>query len=138
VTPQQIELVQSSFRKVLPIRDQAGVLFYRHLFEIAPEVRPMFAEDVSGQAQKLMAMIAAAVAGLDDLDSLVPKVQELGRGHLAYGVKEEHYEPVGEALLQTLDQGLGDDFTPEVADAWTACYGLLAETMIDAARQVAA
>jgi hemoglobin-like flavoprotein len=138
MTPQEIELVQSSFRKVLPIKDTAGELFYGRLFTIDPTLRPLFPEDVKPQIQKLMAMIATAVGGLSRLETIVPAVQDLGRRHAGYGVKDKDYDTVGAALLWTLEQGLGDQFTPETKSAWTACYGLLAATMKDAARSAAA
>jgi hemoglobin-like flavoprotein len=138
MTPEQIELVQSSFRKVLPIKDTAGEIFYSRLFTIDPELRPLFPDDIKPQIQKLMSMIATAVGGLGKLETIVPAVQELGRRHVDYGVKDKDYGTVGEALLWTLEQGLGEDFTPETKEAWTACYGLLAQTMKDAAREAAA
>lgn len=138
MTPAQIELVQDSFRKVLPIKDTAGELFYNQLFTLDPELRPLFPEDLKPQIQKLMAMIATAVGGLTKLETIVPAVQELGRRHVEYGVKDKDYDTVGAALLWTLEKGLGDAFTPETKAAWTACYGLLAATMKDAAHSVAA
>ena len=138
MTPAQIELVQDSFRKVLPIKDTAGELFYNQLFTLDPELRPLFPEDLKPQIQKLMSMIATAVSGLTKLETIVPAVQELGRRHVGYGVKDKDYDTVGTALLWTLEKGLGDAFTPETKAAWTACYGLLAATMKDAASNVAA
>jgi hemoglobin-like flavoprotein len=93
----------------------------------------MFKGDMKEQGQKLMKMIATAVNGLDRLDSIVPAVQDLGRRHVGYGVRPEHYDTVGAALLQTLEQGLGSAFTPEVKQAWATVYGVLAATMKDAA-----
>jgi len=133
MTPDQKELVQSSFAKVEPIADTAATLFYDRLFTIAPEVRPFFSEDISEQKMKLMQTLAFAVRNLDRLDEVVPAVQALARRHVSYKVEAGHYATVGEALLWTLEQGLGDEFTPEVKDAWTAVYGLLSNTMIEAA-----
>jgi nitric oxide dioxygenase len=138
MTPQQVLLVKQSFAKVAPIADQAAGLFYGRLFEIAPQVRPLFKGDIKAQGQKLMSTIALAVGSLDKLPELVPVVQDLGRRHAGYGVKDEHYDIVAQALLWTLGKGLGPDFTPEVKDAWTAAYTILADTMKGAARQVAA
>lgn len=134
MTPKQIELVQSTWAMVVPIADTAANLFYDRLFSTAPEVRTMFPEDMAEQKKKLMATIGVAVGGLNDLGALVPVVQSLGVGHLDYGVREEHYKPVGAALLWTLGQGLGDKFTPEVKEAWTVVYTVLATTMIEAAK----
>ena len=129
MTPQQIELVQASFKKVVPIAGTAADLFYDRLFEIAPAVRPMFPADLAEQKKKLIGMLATAVNSLHKLDTIVPAVQDLGRRHKGYGVTAEHYTPVGAALLWTLEQGIGDAFTPEVKGAWTEAYGALAGVM---------
>lgn len=138
MTPEQKSLVQESFAKVAPIADQAAALFYGKLFEIDPAIKPMFKTDLEEQGKKLMQVLATAVNGLDDLGVLVPVVQDLGRRHVAYGVRDEHYDAVGGALLWTLEQGLGDDFTPAVKEAWTTVYGLIASTMKEAAAEAAA
>ena len=138
VTAAQKTLVQDSFAAVATIADDAAVLFYQRLFELDPALQRMFRGDMAEQRKKLMQMITAAVKGLDRLDQLVPVVQALGRRHGAYGVMDQHYATVGAALLWTLEMGLGKAFTPEVKDAWTAVYGLLATTMKDAAREVLA
>jgi hemoglobin-like flavoprotein len=135
MTPHQIKLVQTSFAKVAPIAATAADLFYGRLFEIAPQVRAMFPDELSGQKKKLMAMLGFAVAGLSHLDTLVPAVLALGRRHAGYGVTAAHYTPVGAALLWTLQQGLGEAFTPEVKDAWATAYIILSTTMIDAANE---
>jgi nitric oxide dioxygenase len=132
MTPQQIALVQASFAKVVPIAGTAADLFYSRLFEIAPELRALFPRDLAGQKQKLMMMLGIAVSGLSRLDSIMPMISALGARHVAYGVKAEHFTPVGAALLWTLAQGLGDEFTPQVEDAWATAYGLLSQAMIDA------
>lgn len=134
----QKELVQSSFAKVVPIADVAADLFYDRLFEIDPSLRPLFKGDLKEQKKKLMQMLSAAVRGLDDLPSLVPLVRELGARHGGYGVTDAHYDTVAEALLWTLDKGLGEAFTPETKNAWIEVYGVLASTMKDGARSVAA
>ncbi len=133
MTPVQVALVQESWVKVGPIADQAAALFYGRLFEIAPEVKPLFKGDMKRQGRLLMTMIGTAVGGLTKLETIVPTVQELGRRHAGYGVKKEHYGQVADALLWTLGQGLGPAFTPAVREAWTEAYGVLAGTMIDAA-----
>jgi hemoglobin-like flavoprotein len=138
MTPAQKLLVQTTFAKVVPIADTAASLFYGRLFEIDPALRPLFKGDLVEQGRKLMQMIGVAVNGLDRLDQIVPAVQQLGVRHLAYGVRDAHYATVAAALLWTLEQGLGADFTPEVRDAWTAAYTLLADTMKAAAATAAA
>jgi hemoglobin-like flavoprotein len=124
-----IALVRASFAKVLPIKDTAADLFYNRLFEIAPQLRGMFPIDLRDQKIKLMAMLAAAVGGLHDLQTLVPHVKALGARHAGYGVTVAHYGIVGEALMWTLERGLGEAFTPEVRSAWAKVYGVLAGTM---------
>jgi hemoglobin-like flavoprotein len=129
MTPKQIELVQTTWEKCVPIADQAAALFYGKLFELDPKLKPLFTSDIKEQGKKLMTMITMAVRGLNDLGRLVPAVEELGRRHVGYGVKDEHYATVGAALLWTLEQGLGSAFTPEVKEAWTEVYTVLATTM---------
>lgn len=133
MTPEQIRLIQSSFAKVAPIADQAAALFYARLFEIAPEVKPLFRGDMSEQGKKLMGTLAVVVKGLDNLEAIVPAAETLARRHVNYGVTPAHYVPVGEALLWTLQAGLGDAFTPETRDAWAEAYALLSTVMIEAA-----
>ncbi len=133
MTPQQVQEVQASFAKVEPIADQAAALFYRRLFETAPEVRALFSGDMEVQGRKLMTAIATVVNSLGDFAAVMPAVCDLAKRHVAYGVRPEHYELVGAALLWTLERGLGDDFTPAVSAAWAAAYGALSEMMIAAA-----
>lgn len=132
-TPRQVELVQTSWTSVVPIAETAATLFYGKLFELDPELRPLFKSDITEQGRKLMRMITAAVRGLNDPATLVPVVQDLGRRHVHYGVRRKDYDTVGTALLWTLEQGLGSAFTPEVRTAWTVVYTLLAATMQEAA-----
>ena len=107
MTPEANKRVQDSFAKVVPIADQAAALFYQNLFTKDPSLKSLFKGDMVEQGKKLMQMIAAAVRGLDRLDTLVPVVRDLGRRHVKYGVLPGHYDTVGAALLQTLEQGLG-------------------------------
>ena len=130
---QQIKLVQQTFDQVQPIAAQAAKLFYDRLFTLDPQLEMLFKSDLGEQGRKLMAMIAAAVNGLDDIPALVPVVQDLARRHLAYGVEVGHYDTVGQALLWTLRQGLGAAYTDAVNDAWVATYALLSSTMKQAA-----
>ena len=132
MTPEQIILVQQSFAKVLPIREQAASLFYDRLFAIDPSARPLFRGDMKTQGAKLMAAIAAVVKSLNRIDTMLDDVRALARRHDQYGVQESHYASVGEALLWTLEKGLGAGFTPDLRAAWAAAYRLLSETMIEA------
>ncbi|MAS93513.1 MAG: hemin receptor [Verrucomicrobiales bacterium] len=133
MTEEQKELVKGSWEKVVPIADQAAEIFYGKLFALDPDVKPLFAEaDMKEQGKKLMQMITTAVRGLDNLEALIPAVQNLGKRHVDYGVKAEHYDTVGAALLDTLAVGLGDDFTEETKAAWAETYNTLATVMKDA------
>jgi len=138
MTPDKVALVQTSFQKVAPIADTAADLFYGRLFEIAPQVRPMFPDDMSEQKTKLMKMLATAVTHLHEVEKIVPAVQHLGRTHAGYGVTDDQYDVVAEALIWTLGKGLGDDFTDEVQGAWVEAYTLLATVMKQAAAEVSA
>jgi hemoglobin-like flavoprotein len=129
----QIKLVQDSFAKVAPISAQAAVLFYDRLFEVAPGVKAMFPADMTEQRKKLMATLAVVVGGLSNLEAVLPAASALAKRHVSYGAKPEHYPVVGGALLWTLEKGLGDAWTPEVAAAWTAAYGTLSGYMISEA-----
>lgn len=134
MTPEQTTIVQETWKQVAPIADRAAGLFYDRLFEIDPTTRPMFrSTDLAEQRRKLMQVLAAAVEGLDRLDTLVPEVEALGRRHVAYGVCDAHYQSVGTALLWTLEQGLGPSWTEDAAAAWTEAYALLSGVMRGAA-----
>lgn len=136
MTPQQVTLVKLSWQQVAPIKETAAELFYGRLFDLDPELKPLFKGDMTEQGRKLMAMINTAVNALDRLDEIVPAVQDLGRRHVGYGVKDKDYDTVGAALLWTLEKGLGPSFTPEVKDAWIEVYGILAGAMKAAANEV--
>jgi hemoglobin-like flavoprotein len=139
LTAEQKRLVRSSWALVMPMQEEAAHLFYGRLFEIDPSTKPLFAStDMAEQGKKLMQMINVAVASLERLDAIRSAVKDLGRRHEGYGVKEEHYESVGTALLWTLEQGLGGKFTPEVEEAWAETYGALTALMKDGAASEAA
>lgn len=135
---QQIHLVQSTFEQVRPIADVAAVMFYSRLFELDPSLRALFTHDMRAQGAKLMATLGLAVGSLDNPARIIPAVQNLGRKHVGYGVQPWHYEIVGRALLDTLATAFGEQFTPEVEEAWTAAYLLLAGVMQEAAAEAAA
>ena len=137
MTPHQIDLVQASWKQVLPVAESAAQMFYGRLFFLDPSLRSLFLGDMRDQGRKVMAMLSYTVNGLTRLDVLLPAVRALGRRHATYGVRSEHYYTVGAALLWTLEQGLGPAFTPAVRDAWVAAYGVLANTMRDAAEMSA-
>ena len=138
MTEEELHLVRSSWAKVQPISALAAELFYRRLFEIAPDVRGLFKVDMGDQGRRLMAMIDTAVQGLDRFDQLLPALQALGKRHAGYGVKDADYDAVAAALLWTLEKGLGEAFTEEVRQAWVSAYSAVADTMKRAAAEDAA
>lgn len=129
ITARQISLVQGSFRKVEPIAEQAAEIFYNKLFEYDPSLKPIFKGDIKDQGRKLMATLKVAVNGASDLNKLVPVLHQLADRHVGYGVKPKDYTPVGNALLFALKTGLGDEFTPELRQAWVDTFRLIATTM---------
>ena len=138
MTPRQVTLVQSSFEKVVPIAEVAAELFYTRLFEIEPSLKGLFHGDMADQGRKLMTAMSMVVNGLDKLERILPMVQELDRRHVDYGALPRHYAIVGEALLWTLEQGLGDAFNDETRAAWATAYGLLSGALQEAAEKQAA
>lgn len=134
MTQDSVNLVQDSWKKVEAIAPQAAALFYQNLFSADPSLKLLFNGNMEQQGQKLMEMIGLAVSRLDHLHEVVPVLQNLAKRHVRYGVKEAHYATVGAALLQTLSQGLGEDFTPTVKEAWGSVYGTMADVMIAATR----
>ena len=139
MTPAQKNLVQDTWALVVPIADTATAMFYERLFEIDPGSRELFQKtDLAEQRLKLLQVLSVAVAGLDDLDRLIPIVENLGRRHAGYGVKDEHYDSVGAALLWTLKRGLGGAWNSETAAAWTEVYGVLSTVMRRAQKEAGA
>lgn len=137
MTPQQIALVNSTYSQVEKIAEAAAELFYGRLFEVAPGVKPLFKHDMKAQGRMLLSSIGLVVRGLENPEKILPAVQAMGERHNRYGALPEHYPVVGECLLWTLEQGLGDAFTPEVKQAWAEAYGLLSSLMIDAQKSAA-
>lgn len=136
LTARQMDLVQQSFRLIETIIDDAAGLFYDRLFEIDPSLQRMFHRSRRDQARLLAQTLTVVVKGIDRPRQLRGAVEALGRRHAGYGVRDEHYETVGKALLWTLEAGLKDAFTPEVRDAWVAAYSWLAYTMQRAAKSL--
>jgi hemoglobin-like flavoprotein len=134
MTPEQVRLVKDSFRDVLPIRTDAAATFYERLFTIDPQLRALFPDsNMTSQGNKLMTALAFVVHGLDRAETILPAVRQLAERHVGYGVRDEHYATVGQALIETLAAGLGKAFTPNVRAAWQAAYALLSTVMIEAA-----
>lgn len=138
MTPRQIGLIGSSWDKVLPISEKAAELFYGKLFEIDPNLKTLFKGDMTEQGKKLFTMLDVVVKSLGNLEAVIPAAQASGKRHADYGVKDEDYATVAEAFLWTLEQGLGDEFTNEVKEAWVVAYTVLSDTMKAAANEVAA
>jgi len=138
MTPEDIKLIQDSWAKVKPISETAAELFYGKLFELDPAVKSLFKGDMKEQGRKLMAILNVAVNALNNVESIVPTLQKMGKDHVAYGVKNEDYDTVGEALIWTLGAGLKEDFTEDTKAAWIAVYTLVADTMKEAAEEIAA
>jgi nitric oxide dioxygenase len=136
MTQEQIYLVQKTFGKVAPFAPLAGEIFYRRLFEVAPGLRQLFRGDIAEQSAKFVAMLSITVASLHKFEEIEPAVRDLGRRHLGYGVTEADFEPVGDALMWTLEQGLREEFTPEVRAAWQAAYAMLHAVMLAGAREL--
>jgi hemoglobin-like flavoprotein len=135
MSPEQKNLVKTTWAMVVPIADTAAGLFYDRLFTVDATTRPMFTNtNMAEQRKKLMQALAFVINGLDQTEKLVPTIQTLGRSHVRYGVTDNHYDSVGSALLWTLEQGLKDAWTPPVKDAWVAAYTLVAGVMKDAAK----
>lgn len=134
MTEAQVALVKSTwklFRDIDPVI--VGDVFYSKLFLEVPQTKHMFRTPSAVQSRKLIEMINIIVGRLDRIDELTEDIKQLAIRHVGYGVKATHYKFVGEALLWTLEQGLGKDWNAEVEDAWTACYTTLSEAMIEAA-----
>lgn len=134
----QVELVQSSFEQVLPIADTAADLFYKRLFELDPALRPLFRGDLRLQGKKLMDALGIVVVNLRRVDRVIPSIRALATRHVAYGVRDSDYTTVGQALIDTLQVGLGSGFTAEISEAWLAAYTLLASVMKSAAEETRA
>ena len=133
MTPQQVELVQRTWRAVLPVGDTAAELFYGKLFSLDPGVRGLFKGDMVDQGRNLTAMISVAVGALTKPERILLAVRQLGGRHAGYGVERRHYELVGTSLSWMLEKCLGEAFTPEVNAAWLTCYAFLATEMQEAA-----
>ncbi len=133
---QQIALVQNTFEKVEPIAQQTGELFYQRLFEMDPTIRPLFKGDIKKQGLMLMTVIGLAVRGLDRPQSMQEAVDALGKRHAGYGVGNADYNTFGAALIWALDQTMGNDFTPEVKEAWVEAFGVLSDAMKKATSSV--
>lgn len=138
MTPQQISLVKKTWALAEPLGDTVTVLFYGRLFELNPSLRRLFRKDMQEQGRSLRTMLSVVVNGLNNPEKLAGVLAASGRRHVNYGVKDEDYDTVRDALLWTLSQGLREIFTAEAREAWIAVYTLMADTMKAAAAETAA
>lgn len=131
MTPKQIQLIKRSWRLFQQIKPAiVGDVFYSKLFEISPPLRKMFATDMNAQYEKLMGMLSLIVTRLDNLDVISTEINDMAVRHAKYGATSSHYKMVGNALLWTLEQGLGNDWNEELKEAWEQCYNTLSEAML--------
>jgi hemoglobin-like flavoprotein len=137
MTPEQINLIQQNFERIAPQAEAVATAFYNRLFAMQPVLRLLFPADLGGQKQKLMTTLAMAIRSLNESEKLIPVLENLGRRHALYGVRDEYYETVGTALLETLREKLGGEFTFEAHTAWAEMYSFLAATMKGAAQEMA-
>jgi hemoglobin-like flavoprotein len=134
ITTAQVTLIKNSWKKLQKIDPLViGDIFYSKLFLEAPPVQHLFTSPRKEQSNKLIATLAVVVSKLEQPGVITHAVQQLALRHVNYGVKPQHYELVGAVLLFTLQQGLGDDWNKDLAEAWSACYNMLANTMMNAA-----
>ena len=128
MSPEQLALVQASFATMLPHLGVLADLFYFRLFALDPSLRRLFARDMRKQKHAFSSMLQTMISGLDQYETLRPLVEQLGQRHVQYGVRDEDYATVEQALLWALEQVLLDP-TPQTREAWVAVYHLLAATM---------
>ena len=130
MTPEQILLVRASWPVIASKADDMTTRFYAHLFEIDASAARLFAHvDMATQRVKLSQALAIVVKALDDPDRLLPAIGELGKRHVKYGVEHRHFDSVGEALLRSIGDSLGDAFDRDVRQAWAEAYALVASVM---------
>jgi hemoglobin-like flavoprotein len=135
MTPNQIAIVRRQFGEIAPRKDEFAAAFYDNLFDTDPTLRPMFPADMRPQRAKLVQALAHVILSLDNLPAVMDDVRALGLRHSGYGVTPDHYNTVGEALLMTLGEVLGDAFNDTAQAAWALAYGTLADAMIEAAAE---
>ena len=133
LTAEQRRLVRESFESLEEYSDSVVQLFYGRMFEIAPQVRPMFRVEISLQSRKLLDMLTTIVSAIDDFETLRPRLEDLGRKHVMYGVKPEHYDALRVALLWAMGNALDLEFDPSTREAWGQLLGMVSGAMIDGA-----
>lgn len=130
----EVDQLHLGLRLMQERKELAAALFYPRLFEIAPDTRPLFSDDIVGQTEKTLFAFGAVVARIHELENEDSMSRDLARRHVAYGVKPAHYPQVGKAVLSILAEVLGDEyFTPEMETAWRKAYDEIARSMVKAA-----
>lgn len=132
ITPAQIKLVQDSWKIITPVSQKMGEEFYTHLFKSAPELRALFKSDPKDQAMKLMFMLSYMVHRLDQIPDLQEEIIKLAARHKGYGAEINHYPVIGETLMWSLKNNLGDHWSKETEEAWKQTYKIISGFMIDA------
>ena len=132
MTDLQIQLVQQSWSLVKPISTYAGLLFYEKLFNKAPGIRHLFKDDIAEQANKLVMILGFVVSRLHRLDDIMAEVQKLGQRHNQYGAQPVHYDVVGSCLIETLAEGLQENWSADIEEAWLMAFGIIKNAMIEA------
>ena len=134
MTPDETTLVRQSYDIAKTMSGQLAGRFYQRLFETSPEIAPLFGDtNMTSQAHKLMATLTLMVSSLKYPDVLLSASGELAERHVNYGVKPEHYAPVGDALIWALERSLGPEFDAETKAAWQSIYATISSAMIEAA-----
>ena len=131
MTQAEIQLVQRTFEMVTPLADTFALLFYDRLFYIAPHVRPLFQTEMSLQREKLMAMLALIVRGLDQPELFNNEIRQMGLRHASYRVEPEHYPIVNEAVIWSLSECLGGMVTAEICSAWEKALDYVSDIMLE-------
>ena len=134
LTTAQIGLIRDSFHRLEPDVKRASELLYQRLFEIAPELREMFRGDMAGQGMQFMSTLGVIVRHFDDPETLRPHLEHLAQGHAAFGVKPEHFRPMGQALIWAMQKTMGENYPEGAAAAWEVAYELLAREMVRMAK----
>ena len=135
MTPEQVDLIRTSFDAMYPMRRDIAELCYSRFFELAPDARSLFPSDMERQRIKLMDMIAALVASLDQRPLFQSLAANSGRHHARFGVQPWQYVAMGEALMWSLEHKFGASFTPELRESWRALYATVQIEMLRAAAQ---
>jgi nitric oxide dioxygenase len=131
IDPRQIELIRESFEWLARNPERRSLEFYKAFFARAPELKPMFREDLEGQGMRFLSTLSAIVAHLDRPDEMAERLTDLGQSHRAMGVKAADFDPMGRALLDTLEGTMGDSFTPDMRVAWEAGFAAISATLVE-------